>query len=154
MDDRLSKINLLNHSLTKLFLSSLLIGLPILTAIEAKADTHQNMPHSDLEMPQENDTVEPESEAYDSIDGGYDGEPVVTIPETIENETNAAINHRAIGFTKNQTLEGGESHVLRGLPVPVVIRAARQDDGFVTTEPIVNEEGMLESLSMKLPSGI
>ena len=28
--------------------------------------------------------------------------------------------------------------------VPVVIRAARQDDGFVTTEPMINEDGVLE----------
>jgi hypothetical protein len=119
--------------------------------VEAKADMQENMPQGDLEMEQGNDNIEPESGAYDSIDEGYDGEPVVTLPETegeieviLKNNTNAAIDYQAIGFTENQTLEGGEEHTLQGLPVPVVIRAARQDDGFVTTEPMINEDGVLE----------
>ena len=85
------------------------------------------------------------------FDGAADGKPVVTIPETegtvdviVKNNTNAAIDYQAIGFTENQTLEGGEEYIMQGLPVPVVIRAARQDDGFVTTEPMINEDGVLE----------
>ena len=131
----------MNNRLIKLLFSTLLIGLPVLATLEAKADNHTDMPHSEMEM----------KEGRDSIDGGYDGEPAVTIPETegtvsviVKNNTNAAIDYQAIGFTENQTLEGGEAHELQGLPVPVVIRAARQDDGFVTTEPMINDDGVLE----------
>ncbi len=145
------KSNKLNSRLVKLLFSTFLIGLPVLATVEAKADMHEDTSQGDLEMEQGNDNVEPESGAYDSIDEGYDGEPVTTIPETegtinviVKNNTNAAIDYQAIGFTENQTLEGGEEHTLQGLPVPVVIRAARQDDGFVTTEPMVNEDGVLE----------
>lgn len=145
------KLTKLNSRLVKLLFSTFLIGLPVLATVEAKADMHENMPQGDLEMEQGNDNVEPESGVYNSIDEGYDGEPVVTLPETegeieviLKNNTNAAIDYQAIGFTENQTLEGGEEHTLQGLPVPVVIRAARQDDGFVTTEPMVNENGVLE----------
>ena len=140
----------MNKQLIKILLSSLIVGIPFFTTIDAKADNHTDMPHGDMEMKQETDS-EPESGAYDSIDEGYDGEPVVVLPETegeiqvlLKNETNAAIDYQAIGFTENQTLEGGEEHTLQGLPVPVVIRAARQDDGFVTTEPMINEDGVLE----------
>jgi hypothetical protein len=139
----------INSILNKFLFSIILIGLPVFATVEAKADNHVDMPHGES-MKQETDT-EPESGAYDNIDEGYDGEPVVVLPETegeiqvlLKNETNAAIDYQAIGFTENQTLEGGEEHMLRGLPVPVVIRAARQDDGFVTTEPMVNEDGILE----------
>lgn len=135
----------------KILLSGIVVGLPIFANLEAKADNHTDMPSQEMEMEQGNDSVEPESGAYDSIDGGYDGEPVVTLPKTegeieviLKNNTNAAIDYQAIGFTENQTLEGGEEHTLQGLPVPVVIRAARQDDGFVTTEPMVNDDGVLE----------
>ena len=143
--------NKLNSLLLKLLFGTFLIGLPVFATVEAKADDHIDMPHGDTEVKQETDSVEPESGAFDSIDGGADGEPVVTIPETedeievvLKNKTNAAINYQAIGFTENQTLEGGEEHTMQGLPVPVVIRAARQDDGFITTEPTINEDGVLE----------
>ena len=92
-----------------------------------------------------------EMESESTLDGGYDGEPVVTIPQTegtinvvVKNNTNAARDYQAIGLTENQTLEGGEEHTMQGLSVPVVIRAARQDDGFITTEPMVNKDGVLE----------
>ena len=141
----------MNKQLIKILLSSLIVGIPFFTTVNAKADNHTDMPTEDMEMEQNNDSVEPESGAYDSIDGGYDGEPVITLPETedeieviLKNNTNAAIDYQAIGFTENQTLEGGEEHTLQGLPVPVVIRAARQDDGFVTTEPMINDDGVLE----------
>ena len=140
----------MRKQIIKLLLGGFIIGLPVFATVEAKADNHEDMPQQDMEMTQETDS-EPESGAYDSIDEGYDGEPVVTLPETegeievvLKNQTNAAIDYQAIGFTENQTLEGGEEHTLQGLPVPVVIRAARQDDGFVTTEPMVNEDGVLE----------
>ncbi len=140
----------LNSNLAKLLFGAILIGLPVSATVEVKADDHGDMPHGEMEM-KEGSEAKPESGTYDSIDGGADGEPVVILPETegeieiiLKNETNAAIDYQAIGFTENQTLEGGEDHTLRGLPVPVVIRAARQDDGFVTTEPMVNEDGILE----------
>lgn len=143
--------NKLNSTIVKFLFGSLLIGLPLLATVEAKADMQEDLPKEDTEMEQGNDSVEPESGAYDSIDGGADGEPVVTIPETegtinviVKNNTNAAIDYQAIGFTENQTLEDGKTHELKGLPVPVVIRAARQDDGFVTTEPMINKDGVLE----------
>ena len=142
--------NKLNSTLLKLLFSTALIGLPIFTTLEAKADDNAQMRHEDMEISQETDS-EPESGAYDSIDGGADGEPVVTLPETegeievvLKNNTNAAIDYQAVGMTENQTLEGGEEHTMQGLPVPVVIRAARQDDGFVTTEPMINDDGVLE----------
>ena len=144
----------LNSTLLKLLFGAILVGLPVFATVEAKADNHPDMPQDemseDMEMEQETDS-EPESGAYDSIDGGADDEPVVVIPETegeievvLKNNTNAEIDYQAIGFTENQTLEGGEEHTLQELPVPVVIRAARQDDGFVTTEPTINEDGVLE----------
>ena len=143
--------NKLNSALLKLLFSTALIGLPIFATVEAKADMRGDMPPEDMEMERDNNSVKPESGAYDSIDGGADGEPVVVIPETegeiaviLKNNTNAAIDYQAMGFTENQTLEGGEEHTLQELPVPVVIRAARQDDGFVTTEPTINEDGVLE----------
>ena len=142
--------NKLNSTLLKLLFSTALIGLPIFTTLEAKADDNAQMRHEDMEISQETDS-EPESGAYDSIDEGADGEPVVTLPETegeievvLKNNTNAAIDYQAVGMTENQTLEGGEEHTMQGLPVPVVIRAARQDDGFVTTEPMINDDGVLE----------
>ena len=148
--------NRLNSTVLKLLFGTVLIGLPVFAAVEAKADNHADMTpdemnQKDMEMERSNESMEPESGAYDSIDNGADGEPVVTIPEAegeiavvIKNNTNAAIDYQAIGFTENQTIEGGEEQTMQGLPVPVVIRAARQDDGFVTTEPSVNEDGVLE----------
>ena len=142
--------NKLNSTLAKILFSTLLLGLPVFASVSARADMQEGMDGEDMEMKQD-DSMESESGAYDSIDGGADGEPVVTIPETeetieviVKNNTNAAIDYQAIGYTENQTLQGGEAHALRGLPVPVVIRAARQDDGFVTTEPMINDEGILE----------
>ena len=145
-----------NATLLKLLFSTILIGLPGFAVLEAKADNHADMPHNEMtekgmEMERDNESIEPESGAYDSIDSGADGKPVVTIPKTeaeiavvIKNNTNAAVDYQAIGFTENQTLEGGEEQTMQGLPVPVVIRAARQDDGFVTTEPAINDDGVLE----------
>ena len=151
MTNKLNKFGFLNSNLTKFFFGGLLVGLPILTALEAKADMHQeSMPKT--EMGTESNTVESEDGGlYNESDSGYDGEPVVTVAPTegtinvlVKNKTNAAIDYQARGYTENQTLEGGEQHVMRNLPVPVVIRAARQDDGFIETIPEVNEEGMLE----------
>ena len=138
-----------NSILAQLLVSTLLLGLPLFSTMEAQADMHEDMPEAEME--QGRDMNKPESGTYDSIDGAADGKPVVTIPETegtvdviVKNNTNAAIDYQAIGFTENQTLEGGEEYIMQGLPVPVVIRAARQDDGFVTTEPMINEDGVLE----------
>ena len=90
---------------------------------------------------------------YNETDAGYDGDPVATVMPTegtidikLKNNTNAAIDYQAIGYTENQTLEGGEEHTMINLPVPVVIRSARQDDGFIKILPLTNEDknGMLE----------
>ncbi len=143
-------MGLLNSSLTRFFLGSLLMGLPLVTTLEAKADMHtDSMPQT--EMGTENDAIESEDSPYYEGDAGYDGEPIATVVPTegtvgvlVKNQTNAVIDYQAIGYTENQTLEGGKEHVLQDLPVPVVIRAARQDDGFIETIPEVNEEGMLE----------
>ena len=56
------------------------------------------------------------------------------------------IDYQAVGYTENQTLEGGEKHTMVNLPVPVVIRSARQDDGFIKILPLTDEEqdGVLE----------
>ena len=143
--------NKLNSTVAKILFSTFLLGLPVFATVSARADMQEGIDGEDMEMKQDHDSMEMPDGAYDSIDEGADGEPVVTIPETeetieviVKNNTNATIDYQAIGYTENQTLEGGEAHALRGLPVPVVIRAARQDDGFVTTEPMINEEGVLE----------
>ena len=147
----------MNHKLNSLLLKllfSILIALPVFASVEAKADNHTDMPHDemnhgDMEMKQES---EPDG-VYNSIDGGVDGEPVVTVTPTEEtvnvkliNGTNAAIDYQAIGYTENQTLEGGEKHTMINLPVPVVIRTARQDDGFIKILPLTDKDrdGVLE----------
>ncbi|HHP7229529.1 MAG TPA: hypothetical protein ACFCUY_01565 [Xenococcaceae cyanobacterium] len=152
MSKQSNKLNFFNTRLTRIFLGSLLVGLPIFTVLEAKADNHyESMPNE--EMGVERDETKPESGVYNDIDSGYDGEPTVTIVPTegmtnvtLKNNTNAAIDYQAIGYTENQTLEGGEEHTLRELPLPVVIRMARQDDGFIKLLPLENnsEAGMLE----------
>ena len=142
----------MNKQLIKILLSSFIVGIPFFTTVEAKADNHTDMPHGNMEIEQETD-LEPESGAYDSIDSGADGEPVATVIPTEEtvnvkliNGTNAAIDYQAIGFTGNETLEGGEKHTMINLPVPVVIRSARQDDGFIKILPLTNDDqdGVLE----------
>ena len=140
MIDKLRKIPLINYKLIQLAMSSLLIGLPVFAIAEAKADMRT-------------DTPAEETPVYNNIDGGADGEPVATVVPSrgtvnvrLKNDTNAAIDYQAIGYTENQTLEGGEKHTMINLPVPVVIRSARQDDGFIKILPITDEErdGVLE----------
>lgn len=151
MSNKTNNIGFLNFSLTKFFLGGFLISLPTLIALEAKANMHEeSMPKTEMGTESESAPTE-EGGLYNESDAGYDGEPVVTVAPTegtidvlVRNKTNAAIDYQARGYTENQTLEGGEEQVMRGLPVPVVIRAARQDDGFIETIPEVNEEGMLE----------
>ena len=136
----------MNKQSIQLLLSGIIISLPVFTTVEAKADNHAETSSDEMEMMEKTN-----SEAEDNLDSGYDGEPVVTLPETegeikviVKNNTNAVINYQAVGFTENQTLKGGEEYTLEGLPVPVVIRAARQDEGFITTEPTINDNGILE----------
>lgn len=146
-----NKLGFLNSSLSKFFFGSLLMGLPLFTTLEAKADMHEeSMPKTEMGT-EDNAGEAQQSPIYNETDAGYDGEPIATVVPTegtvdvlVKNKTNAAIDYQAIGYTENQTIEGGEEHVMRDLPVPVVIRAARQDDGFIETMPEVNEEGMLE----------
>lgn len=133
----------MNNRLIKLLFSTLLIGLPVFATVEAKADNHTDMPDSEMEMKKDSN----------NIDGGADGEPVATVIPTdetinvrLKNNTNAAIDYQAIGYTENQTLEGGEKHTMINLPLPVVIRSARQDDGFIKILPLTDEDrdGILE----------
>lgn len=145
------KINPLGFKLTKFLFGSLLIGIPLLATVEAKADMHKDMPRSEMDM---KETMTPtETGVYNDTDGGYDGEPVATVIPTegtinvmLKNDTNALIDYQAIGYTENQTLEGGEKHTMINLPLPVVIRSARQDGGFIKVMPIdsMEEEGNLE----------
>ncbi len=134
-------------------LGSLLIGLPMFTTVEANAQIlHQeSMPQTEMET--ETDAMESESGVYNNTDGGYDGEPIATVTPTegtvnvmVKNNTNAAIDYQAIGYTENQTLEDGEEHTMKNLPLPVVIRMARQDDGFIKISSLTDnsEAGMLE----------
>ena len=138
MMNKINQLQPLNSKLFKLLLSGLLVGLPVLTTIEVRADMH-DMSQSEMED--------------NSIDGGSDGEPVTsvmpsrgTVNVRLKNDTNAAIDYQAVGYTENQTLEGGEKHTMVNLPVPVVIRTARQDDGFIKILPLTDEEqdGVLE----------
>ena len=147
MSDKRRNVSFINYKLIQLAMGSLLIGLPILAIAEAKADMHIDMPA------EETPGVREETPVYNNIDGGADGEPVATVVPSrgtinvrLKNDTNAAIDYQAIGYTENQTLEGGEKHTMINLPVPVVIRSARQDDGFIKVLPITNEErdGVLE----------
>ena len=149
-------IQFLNSKATKILLGSLLFCMPILVSLQAKADMHTDMSQSDeLEAPTETDAINDEN-PYGDTDGGADGEPVAVVMPTegtidvmLENNTNAAIDYQAIGFTENQTLEGGEKHTMVNLPVPVVIRTARQDDGFVKILPLTDTEGS-ETLKVTL----
>ena len=143
MSNKYNQLSLLNSKLIQLAMGGLLIGLPILAIAEAKAD-----------MPaEETPDVKEENPVYNNIDEGADGEPVTnvvpsrgTVNVRLKNETNVPINYQAIGYTENQTLEGGEKHTMINLPVPVVIRSARQDDGFIKIMPLADREqdGVLE----------
>ena len=152
MNNQPKKSLWLNSRLTNFFLGSLLIGLPIFTTVEANANMHQEfMPQT--EMGTETDAMESESGVYNDTDGGYDGEPIATITPAegtvnvmVKNKTNAAIDYQAIGYTENQTLEDEKEHTMKNLPLPVVIRMARQDDGFIKISSLNggSEAGMLE----------
>lgn len=152
--------DLFNYKIGKIFLSLFLFGLPLFTVTEANADMHDDMNHGSETMEEmDRDNMEPEQDSMDNeatLDGSADGEPVVvvapkegedkTIDVMVVNNTNAAIDYQAIGHTENRTLEGGEKYVMEDLPLPVVIRSARQDDGFIKILPLTNPEknGMLE----------
>lgn len=138
----------MKNLISKIILGGLLAGLPLLATVEVKADDHLEMPSSETEEAPMSDPMQ--SPVYNSTDGGADGEPVTTIDPSqgtiavmMKNETNAAIDYQAIGYTENQTLEAGEEHTMTELPVPVVIRSARQDDGFIKILPLTEEDGML-----------
>ena len=156
MSSKFDNIQFFNHKASKLLLGSLLFCLPLLASIEAKADMHTDMSQPDeLEAETETETINDEN-PYGDTDGGADGEPVAvvmpkegTIDVMLENDTNALIDYQAMGYTENQTLEGGEKHTMVNLPVPVVIRTARQDDGFVKILPITDSEGS-ETLKVTL----
>lgn len=143
----------MNEQLAKILFSSLVIGIPFFTTVDVKADNHTNMPAEDTMEMEESNSIESELETTNSSDGGADGEPVATVIPTDEtinvkliNDTNAAIDYQAIGFTGNETLEGGEKHTMINLPLPVVIRSARQDDGFIKILPLTDNDrdGVLE----------
>ena len=113
----------------------------------------ESMSTEDMDMSNNSMESDSQSPVYNNTDGGYDGEPVATVVPTdetinvrLKNNTNAAIDYQAIGYTENQTLEGGEKHTMINLPLPVVIRSARQDDGFIKILPLANQDkdGVLE----------
>jgi hypothetical protein len=166
MNNQLNKIISSKFRFSKLLFGSLLIGLPLFTTLEAQANMHQEsmpntenngmetMPSTDngMETMPNTENNDMESENLEASES-REGEAVATINPTegtvdvlLKNNTNAAIDYQAIGYTENQTLKGGEEHTLRNLPVPVVIRSARQDDGFIKVLPInnTNEAGKLE----------
>ena len=153
MSNKLKKLPLLNSKFIQLAMGGLLIGLPILTIAEAKADMHTDTPAVETPDVEETPGVEEETPVYNNIDGGADGEPVATVVPSrgtvnvrLKNDTNVPIDYQAVGYTENQTLEGGEKHTMINLPVPVVIRSARQDDGFIKIMPLADKDrdGVLE----------
>lgn len=157
MKNAFSNSQCLNSKAIKLLLGGLLFCLPILASVEAKADIHQELMSQlgELEAETETETINDEN-PYNNTDSGADGEPVAvvtpaegTIDVMLENNTNAAIDYQAIGYTENRTLEGGEKHTMVNLPVPVVIRAARQDDGFIKFLPLTDTDGK-ETLTVTL----
>lgn len=147
MSSKFDNIQFLNRKATKIVLGSLLFCIPVLVSLQAKADLHTDMSQPDeLEAETETETINNEN-PYGDSDGGADGEPIAVVMPTegtidvmLENDTNAAIDYQAMGFTENQTLEGGEKHTMVNLPVPVSIRLARQDDGFVKVLPITDSD--------------
>ena len=147
MSNKLKKLPSLNSKFIQLAMGGLLIGLPMFAIAEAKADMDTDTPAVETEG------VEEETPVYNNIDGGADGEPVATVVPSrgtvnvrLKNDTNVAIDYQAVGYTENQTLEGGEKHTMINLPVPVVIRSARQDDGFIKIMPLADRDrdGVLE----------
>ena len=146
MSNKSNKLAFLNSKFIQLAMGGLLIGLPIFAIAEAKADMDTDTPAVETE------SVEEDTPVYNNIDGGADGELATVVPSRgtvnvrLKNDTNAAIDYQAIGYTENQTLQGGEKHTMINLPVPVVIRSARQDDGFIKIMPITDEDrdGVLE----------
>ena len=146
MSNKLKKLPSLNSKFIQFAMGGLFIGLPMFAIAEAKTDMHTDTPAVETEGVEE-DPV------YNNVDGGADGEPVATVVPSrgtvnvrLKNDTNAAIDYQAIGYTENQTLEGGEKHTMINLPVPVVIRSARQDDGFIKIMPLADQDrdGVLE----------
>ena len=141
-------VQFFNRKGTKILLGSLLFCMPVLVSLQAKADMHTDTDMSQSgELETETEIDINDEDPYNEIDGGADGEPVAVVMPTegtvdvmLENNTNALIDYQAMGFTENQTLEGGEKHTMINLPVPVSIRLARQDDGFVKVLPITDSD--------------
>ena len=156
MSSKFDNIQFLNRKATKFLLGSLLFCMPVLVSLQAKADMHTDTIQPDeLEAETETETINDEN-PYGDTDGGADGEPVAVVMPTegtidvmLENNTNAEIDYQAMGFTENQTLEGGEKHTMVNLPVPVVIRTARQDGGFIKVLPI-SDSNASETLKVTL----
>ena len=144
----------LSSTLAKLLFSTLFAGLSFFTIIEAKADNQIDLPNEeDIEIKEENDSLETESGDNNNINDEPNGEPVVTIPEieegkvrlmAIENNTDATINFERTGDPGTKTLEVGEMVMMQGVPLPVVIRRARPDDGFFVIKPMINDVELLE----------
>jgi len=62
----------------------------------------------------------------------------------LTNQTDAAVTYEVIGQTDRRTLMGGESVMLRGLPLPSTLSAVRQDNGMLDFKAMSSEAGMLE----------
>ncbi|MBE9182905.1 hypothetical protein IQ268_30680 [Oculatella sp. LEGE 06141] len=70
-----------------------------------------------------------------------------TIDMQLTNNTNTAVYYQARGedaTTERRMLMGGESVVLRDLPVPVTLNAERMDNGFLELTPMSSQAGVVE----------
>ncbi|MBE9167156.1 hypothetical protein IQ238_06290 [Pleurocapsales cyanobacterium LEGE 06147] len=125
-------------------------GLSLAIALPVTAQTTQTQP-----SPTESESVPQNSQPQERQrvfrPTSQPEDPIATItPDNgkvdveLKNNTNAEIEYQALGYTENQVLEGGEEHTLLDLPIPVTIRMARQDDGFIKVLPISSTEGKLE----------
>lgn len=143
----------LSSTLAKLLFSTFLAGLSFVTTIEVKADNQIDLSNEDVEMKEENDSSETESGENNNINNELNGEPVVTIPEieegkiklmAIRNKTDATINFQRTGDPGTKTLQVGEMVMMQEVSLPVVIRIARPDNGFLVIKPMINDLGLLE----------
>lgn len=93
----------MNNKAIKFFLSSLIIGIPVFVTLQTKAhESYEPMSKEDIQSEERTESI------YNNTDGGYDGQPIATVEPTeetvsvrLKNNTNAAIDDRAIGYTEH-----------------------------------------------------
>lgn len=66
----------------------------------------------------------------------------------LKNNTNAVIAYEAVEHTPRRVLPAKGEIVLRGLPAPVTITLARQDNGFVQVIPVSSSSSGMLNLSL------